>query len=287
MKIINFGARFGKVKETRFHRCALLPILLVVCALLVMSVAAFAAPPDRISGELLIGAKAARETTSQIMERELRRRINPPPPRPKLPEFEVERDHLPQNADSPAASQWPPRANSSAAILEEGISRPGPKLPQTVGLSFLAGTWSDLGLSFPPDTMGAAGPTQYLLTVNTRIRVFDKTTGSVGALDADMDVFFSSVVNGSFTTDPRVRFDRLSNRWFVVIINVALPNRILLAVSDGPTITGSTVWSFFFFTDTFTSSGNPSLGDYPTLGIDANALYIGVNQFSGTTIPTT
>jgi len=130
--------------------------------------------------------------------------------------------------------------------------------------------------------MGAVGPTQFLVAVNGRIRVFSKNNGAKGELDADIDSFFSSVRGGEVTTDPQVRYDRLSGRWFIVIINVSTNNnRIMLAVSDGATITSATVWTFYYFQQNqVTPSGdNGCFADYPSLGIDANALYIGVNQF--------
>ncbi|MBI4581673.1 MAG: hypothetical protein HY718_18400, partial [Planctomycetes bacterium] len=160
--------------------------------------------------------------------------------------------------------------------------------------SFTAATFND-AFAFPPDSMGAVGPTQFLLGINGRIRVFDKTTGAIGALNADMDVFFNPVRGGTWTSDPRVRYDRLSGRWFVTIINVYVdafgnitsPNRVLIAVSDGPTITASTVWTYFFFEQSLVppAGDGTCLADYPTLGIDANALYIGVNQFCGLGTP--
>jgi hypothetical protein len=131
--------------------------------------------------------------------------------------------------------------------------------------------------------MGDVGPTQFILAVNGRIRSFNKSTGNPdGVLNADMDVFFSSVRDGFSTTDPRIRYDRLSQRWFVIIINTqSTDNRVLIAVSDAATITASTVWTFFFFQHNIVTTTRPSgcFADYPTLGVDANALYIGVNQF--------
>src|SRR5207237_5977217 len=53
-------------------------------------------------------------------------------------------------------------------------------------------------------------------------------------------------------------------------------NLSMLAVSDSASITGGTVWTYFFFTP-----GEPNAFlDYCTLGIDFNALYIGCNTFS-------
>ncbi|MGB5035601.1 MAG: hypothetical protein WBQ66_03285, partial [Blastocatellia bacterium] len=158
--------------------------------------------------------------------------------------------------------------------------------PQTLGTNFTAATVLGVNptLSLPPDTMGAAGPTQYITALNGRIVSFTKSTGVAdGVINTTQDTFFTSVRNGAGTSDPRVRYDRLTGRWFVIIINVSTPNRVLLAVSNTSTITGATVWTFFFIPiDTTPPAISATcLFDYPTLGIDANALYIGGNNFCG------
>jgi Putative Ig domain. len=152
--------------------------------------------------------------------------------------------------------------------------------------------------------MGAAGPTQFIIALNGRFRSFNKATGAAdGILDANSDIFFQPVMNpgltNNFTSDPRIRFDRLSGRWFISMIDVpgfagSLPNHVLLAVSDGSIITSGNSWTLFSFQqDLVSPTGDTgSFADYPTLGIDANALYIGVNifgtrglgSFSGTTV---
>src|SRR5262249_49943022 len=88
------------------------------------------------------------------------------------------------------------------------------------------------------------------------------------------------------TSDPRVRFDRLSGRWFLSCISVDTPNRICLAVSSDATITGTSSFTFFNFqhdlVGTTPNSDTGGLADYDTLGIDANALYVGANIFNAT-----
>ena len=70
----------------------------------------------------------------------------------------------------------------------------GRNTPQTLGTSFTGATLADTG-AFPPDSMGAAGPSQFVVFVNGRIRTFNKTTGVAdGVIDADPDVFFSPVM---------------------------------------------------------------------------------------------
>src|SRR5207244_11525685 len=97
----------------------------------------------------------------------------------------------------------------------------------------------------PPDSKGAAGPTPILAISNARIKVFSKTVGS-GGLNVTTDDFFASVTGDFGTSDPHVRYDRLSGRWFVVMINVAAHNnRILIAVSSGSIITNTSTFTFY------------------------------------------
>ncbi len=229
------------------------------------------------------GEMAVSETTGQIMAREKRSGQSlTQRSETRFEGVESDRSHLPQNPASPAVSQWPPKDPS----LPEGE----PLSPQIPSTSFTGATLADTGNAFPPDTMGAIGPTQFLVGVRGRLRTFNKTTGLAdGVLNTTTDTFFNSVRNGQSTIYPRVRYDRLSGRWFILMSNNAAPNRILLAVSDGGTITAGTVWTFFFFQqDQVTPAGDTGCqADYPTLGIDANALYVGANQlcpnFGGTT----
>ncbi len=155
---------------------------------------------------------------------------------------------------------------------------------QSVGTSFLAAA-SNVSGFIPPDCNGAVGPTQVLTVANGRIRVYNKS-GVLGALDLTMDAFFSSVRNSSTISDPHVRYDRLTQKWFVVAINVASTNnRVVIAVSSGPTITGAVSFTFFYFQFNLVSPAgdNGKFLDYPTFGLDANALYIGGVRFNSNT----
>ena len=159
--------------------------------------------------------------------------------------------------------------------------------PQTLGVNFLGANLADTN-TFPPDTMGAAGPSQFLVGVNSRLRSFDKATGLAdGGVNADLDVFFASVRNSEPTSEPRVRYDRLSGRWFVTAITFSdtlSNNRVLVAVSSSETISIGTIWTFYYFEhDLDLPSGDTNLFlDYPTLGVDANGLVIGGNLFDTT-----
>lgn len=149
-------------------------------------------------------------------------------------------------------------------------------------VNFLAATVHD-GQSVPPDSMGAVGPKQFILAVNGRIRSFDKETGERdGVLDFTTDEFFAPlfIFNNDRTSDPRIRYDRHTGRWFMSIASVggSYGNRVFLAVSPDGVITKSTVWILFYF-----SPSIQSFCDYPTLGIDRYALYIGCLLFNAST----
>ena len=274
--------------------------LRTVVLLVLISVAAVlntgplqAAPPEEIVGVPQMGPVGVKEPLSQIMLRQTaieaagmaKHAYRDKEEKTEKPN----RSNLSQNPDSPDISRFP----ASGITLGQSSEQGGPAFtPQVVGTSFTGATLSGTNptYAFPPDCMGAVGPTQYVVFVNGRLVTFNKTTGVAdGVLNADPDVFFGSVVNGSYTSDPRVRYDRLTGRWFLVIINVSTPNRILIAVSDGANagaITPSTVFTFFYIPIDTTppTISSTCLADYPTLGLDANALYIGANNFCGSVV---
>lgn len=263
------------VRRSRSSRC----LALLFAFLPAAAFAAFVprlpevAPDGSMVGRPTTGDAGVAESVSSIMARQAERGFEQRAPRRSI-EHESRRRPV-DNPEAPAVSQWPPAAG-------EPQRGPAALAPQTPSTTFLGATLADTG-AFPPDTMGTVGPTQFIVAVNGRIRSFNKTTGVAdGVLNVDSDVFFASVLTPgpNFTSDPRIRYDRLSGRWYLVIIDVpnsgTVPNRTLLAVSDTATITGTTVWTFFFFQFDLTTQ----FADYPTLGIDANALYIGANMFS-------
>jgi hypothetical protein len=250
------------------------------------------------------GAPGVRVTTAELMARQLREQsslrpdtdVSPASPafrnppgwtRPVRAEGEGRADRfLPDGPGAQPLSQWPPPS---------GQPKPEqPSAPQTIALNFDTVTGPTETGAFPPDTMGTVGPSQFFVFLNGRMRTFNKTTGAAdGVINADPDVFFASVITPpgagevSFTSDPNVRYDRLSGRWFLTIIDVILnattgattkPNRVLIAVSDAASssaLTGATVWTLYQF------QGDATLfADYPSLGIDASALYIGANMFT-------
>jgi hypothetical protein len=228
--------------------------------------------------------------TAEIMQAQA---FAPKSSRPPL-SFEREVESLEkrrQNPDALSVASFPD-PNAARPAVERSFSQLG---PQTIGTNFTGATLADTG-AFPPDSMGAVGPSQFVVFVNGRLRTFNKTSGAAdGVLNVDPDVFFSSVMTPvvspvvlNFTSDPQVRYDRLSGRWVLSIIDVpctnvtcttTAANRWLVAVSDpssAAALTGATVWTFYFV-----QVDASNFCDYPSLGVDASALYFGCNMFTG------
>jgi hypothetical protein len=228
-------------------------------------------------GKTTVGSSAVSETVSDIMARQILGAHNPRSVEAEKENEYPDRHNLPQNSTSPGVSSYssnlkignvPNNVTSSATISK--------------GLSFTGGTLSGGG-AYPPDNMGSVGPTQYIVAINSIITSFNKTTGVAdGVLNNTTDNFFASVMSsasGTYTSDPRIRYDRLTKRWYFLIIDVpagglSSANRVLIGVSADSIITPSTVIKFFYYQNT----GN--FIDYPTMGIDKNALYIGGNIFN-------
>lgn len=237
---------------------------------------------DEVIGTPWTGDAGVRETTADVMTRQAgSKKASPHATRPH---FRINRKGLPQNHDSPAVSSW--STDHGALKTQAATTELAPLrslAPQTTGLNFTAATLTDTGGSYPPDTMGVVGPSQFMIVLNGRIRVFDKVTGVVGSLNADLDVFFATVRGSNHSGDPRVRYDRLSGRWIVSsFTDASSSNKLLLAVSNNGTINASTVWTYFSFQQDLVSPAGDTgrFADYPTLAVDANAVYMGIAVFT-------
>lgn len=201
------------------------------------------------------------------------------PPAPPAPVFGTV---ITQASGSPAVTFFP---NNS---VTNGLVPP----PQTLGLTFTAASQS-INPSLdrtPPATMGVAGPTQFVLAFNNGLITYNKSGTLDNALFVEPQTFlnldndFSTFID---TLDPRIRYDQSSGRYFFIYSSIddkglGINNGISIAVSDTGTLSNSTKWSVVnIFNNTVLpdSTGCPgdqgTYLDFPTLGIDANALYIG------------
>jgi hypothetical protein len=149
-----------------------------------------------------------------------------------------------------------------------------------IGKNFTASTYLVDTSSTPPDSDGAIGPNHYVQLINGNFSVWDKATGANLASVSDITFWNNAGVtfnNGALASDPRIIYDRLSQRWFASQVDFARrfsANRFLLAVSTSGDPTGP--WKAVAFQADL--GGN--FADFPTLGLDANGVYLAANLFN-------
>jgi hypothetical protein len=128
---------------------------------------------------------------------------------------------------------------------------------------------------FPPDTVVAAGPNHLLQATNSGIRLSSKENANV--LIALTTAFFNRP--NKFLFDPKVYFDRISNRFFAVILEFddsPQTSIIHLAVSRSATPESLTSgWCRY----QISGKAPGSAADFPGLGMNENWLAITANNF--------
>lgn len=142
---------------------------------------------------------------------------------------------------------------------------------------------ASVGRNFiPPDTIGAAGRTQYVQFTNGGFAVYNKADGSRSAFVSDTAFWQAAGMSGVPNGDQRVIYNAQANKFIAITFG---PNTkdIYVAVSDGADALGG--WKstkFEGFAEI--TPGARTLADYPTLAMDNNALYIGTNDFAAATV---
>jgi hypothetical protein len=147
----------------------------------------------------------------------------------------------------------------------------------SLGTAIIGGS----GNSFaPPDTDGTIGPNHYVQFINGRFAIYNKSTGALISAVSDTSFWNSAGISSSLTgqglSDTRIMYDPLSSRWFAVEITTANSgNSVLIARSNSTDPTAG--WKA---TSYVLDIGTDGFSDYPTLGVDGNAVYIGINFFA-------
>lgn len=144
-----------------------------------------------------------------------------------------------------------------------------------IGLNFTGSNISQSGF-IPPDTDGAVGPDHFVELINGRYVSYDKTNGSV-VESSSLNQFWidagASATGNAF--DPRIIYDHASQRWIACAVdNARSANSFLLAISANTDPTGT--WSGFKMDS---DSNDTHWADYPTLGVDADGVYLAANMF--------
>ncbi len=131
---------------------------------------------------------------------------------------------------------------------------------------------------FPPDVQGAVGPNHVLEAVNNQVRIWSRSNFSV-VTSYSLTSLWGGACNE--TSDPRVRYDSLSGRWFISAVKADFyqPGAWCLAVSGANT--DPFLWHTYVFTSpdsVFNVSGNVvtahTFPDQPGLGISEDKVVL-------------
>jgi hypothetical protein len=179
---------------------------------------------------------------------------------------------------------------SLCALLLAGTSLPA-QPTVTIGQNYPSSTYNVNSTALPPDANGAIGSKQFVEFINGTVAMYNKTNGVRMTRKTDVKFWADAgviVSSDSAVTDPRVIFDPLSQRWYATQVDFDATasdptlesNDFLFALSDTSDATGT--WHGFSF------QADPDTGffaDFPTLGVDSNAVYISGDFFFGNSSP--
>jgi len=196
----------------------------------------------------------------------------------------------------------PTKPTSAYERFESLMKQILPPLPQMPGplLTFDGMNSAQSGcMCLPPDTDGDVGPNHYVQSVNSSIKIFDKSGNPLnGANGTTYNSLFLTLVgtpcSGLNNGDGFVFYDQVADRW--VASDFAFPGTLpgagpfyqCVAVSQ----TGDPVSGGWFLYAIQHDPANPTwIGDYPKFafwnsgGTPAqNAYYFTINQFDGPTL---
>jgi len=151
----------------------------------------------------------------------------------------------------------------------------------TIGQNFsgLTQTSSGLSTNLNAAVAGAIGPTEYAEFVNGGIATYDRNTGSqLQSLSSTAfwtNAGVSSSILASGARSPRILFDATVKRWYAVQVSTEnTNNHLLLAVSQSSSASLSAGnWKAIAVAAT-TSGGTYGFAESPSLGFDANNVYV-------------
>jgi len=173
-------------------------------------------------------------------------------------------------------------------LLSVSLAQSGVQIQ--IGQNFVGSDNTETGIT-PADGDGAIGPKHFVEFINGVFAIYSKTNGNRVLRFSDSQFWANAgvVISSDATiSDPRIIFDPASQRWFASQVDfnstVSDPttwaNNFLIAVSDTPD--PSRGWhgkSFIADPDT------GLFADFPTLGLDANAVYISGDMFANGSTP--
>jgi hypothetical protein len=196
-----------------------------------------------------------------------------------------------QEAQAGGASEAEPGEIPFMPIPGELPVPPGPARPRTQTAPGVAATnpaaaprpvfsfpaLGDDNTYIPPDTHGAVGPAHVMVTLNTQVRIQNRTGRETSTVS--LRGFWSalSLPSSNQIFDPRVAYDPFAGRWIVTAVAKDVTNstsKLLIGVSRNADPSGS--W-YLCFIDT--DPAHLVWADYPTTGFNKTWIVVQTNMF--------
>ncbi len=205
---------------------------------------------------------------------------------PYIPPTESEEEERRLTRHPPQEGQIP---GISDPFLPERNSPTITNMPDTL-LTFAGFTSTLSGCGcLPPDVNGDIGPNHYIQSVNSSIRIHNKT-GTVLSGPTTYNSFFSALGastpcgNNNNQGDGVVFYDHIADRWVVSDFAFAAFPGTSFCQCVGVSKTNDPVSGGWWLYSVQIDPSNPSyLGDYPKFGLWPDAYYFSLNLFSNNT----
>jgi hypothetical protein len=163
-----------------------------------------------------------------------------------------------------------PKGNAITALEDGG------EIPITSLFKFSGNTKTQAGGFFPPDTIVAVGPAHIIEATNGLVRLSSKTNAAVQT--TTLASFFNRT--GKHVFDPKIYFDRLSNRFILMALEFDLKSKvsfIRLAVSQSNQPQSlQSGWCKY----QFPGKSGATWADYPSIGMNGNWFVFNVVNFN-------
>jgi hypothetical protein len=184
---------------------------------------------------------------------------------------------------------------NTSTLAVPGLPIAGSSVLSFNGLDVLDEAMVSGGIVEPPDEAIGVSTSQVLEGVNVALAVHSQTGAVIAGPISYAAFFHVPAATATFEerlSDPRILFDTLTNRWFLTILQFPvnpkagtfLPgSQILLAASKTSDARGP---YNLFKIDVSENSfpGCPCLGDQPLLGVNADGVFLNVNEFRSATL---
>ncbi|MBI4552699.1 MAG: T9SS type A sorting domain-containing protein [Candidatus Latescibacteria bacterium] len=189
-----------------------------------------------------------------------------------LPDTPVPPHALHRPLPGPRNRPVPSGTGSPSRRVLEPVPPPLTGVSPAPASSFLG--LDDNNASIPPDTHGAVGLTHLMVTLNTQVRIQDRTGGVLSTVS--LNSFWASLSSPS-AFDPKVLYDPYQNRWmFTACANArSSASSVLIGVSQTSDPTGT--WNLYRVD---ADPDNAVWADYPSLGFNKDWIVVQVNMFT-------